>query len=180
MMKPLALSACLLCLSAVSAVAEDHAESIPKFQVFGGYSAASDEGETFHGWAASGHYNFSKWLAVGVETSGHYKTVSGASVTKNSFLIGPRFSLRRGKVIPFVYAMGGIERTKGGIEVAHVAISVTEDEKAAAIGAGIDIELSHRWAVALEADDLLVRSHGSTHGTLRFAAGIVLNIGEKK
>jgi hypothetical protein len=48
-----------------------------------------------------------------------------------------------------------------------------------AFGGGFEIELSHKWALALKGDDLLVRTDGKTHGTFRFGAGVVFYIGEK-
>lgn len=158
---------------------EEHKEAIPQVELFGGYSLSRDEGETFNGWAASVQFNLTNWLAIAAETSGHYKSLHGIDITKNSYLVGPRFSMRGSKVVPFVYALGGVERIKGGVEVAHVVVSESENETAFAIGGGIDIELSHKWAFAIEGDDLLASSHGSTHGTPRFSAGFVFHIGEK-
>lgn len=180
-MKAVVVSVGLLCLT-TSLRADDHGEkgeTIPQVSIFGGYSLARDEGVNYHGWSANAQLNLSKWLALGVETSGHYKTEHGASITKNSYMAGPRFSFRRGKVVPFVYGLVGKERTKGEIEVSHVGISATESETAFAIGGGFDIELSHRWAIAIEGDELMVKSHGETHRTPRFSAGLVLNLGQK-
>ncbi|MBK5255011.1 MAG: outer membrane beta-barrel protein [Vicinamibacteria bacterium] len=170
----------MMCLMAGTVAASDgHEEAVPKAQLFAGYSLARESGTNAHGWASSLNFNVSRWLALGVETSGHYEKDHGASITKNSYLFGPRLSKRGGKIVPFVYALAGIERTKGKVEFDDVSISAAENETAVALGGGLDIELSPRWALAFEIDDLLVRSEGSTHGTLRFSAGIVLNIGER-
>jgi len=157
----------------------EHAETIPLVEVFGGYSVSREEGEMFNGWAATLQVNLSRWLAIEGETSGHYKSLHGIDFSKNSFLVGPRLSMRGNKVVPFVYALAGVERIKGGVEVAHVVVSESESETAFALGGGFDIELSHRWALAIEGDGLMVRAHESTHWTPRFSAGLVLHLGER-
>lgn len=179
MKNPLVVSA-LVCALAASAGASDEAkETTPRAELFAGYSLARESGSNVHGWAASLQYNLSSWLAIGAETSAHHEKDHGATVTRSSYLLGPRLSKRGGKFTPFVYALGGIERTKGEVKVGSISISDSESETAVALGGGVDIELSHRFALAIEADDLLVRSNGKTHGTLRFSTGLVFHIGEK-
>ena len=118
-------------MAGTAGAADEHKEAIPKAELFGGYSLAREDGKNVHGFAASVQFNLSNWLAVGAETSRHSETDHGATVTKSSYLVGPRFSRRGGKVVPFVYALGGIERTTGGVKVGGVSISASESETAA-------------------------------------------------
>ncbi len=153
----------------------EHKEALAKAELFAGYSLSRDDGETFNGFAASLNFNVNSWFGLGVETSGHYKSHDGVDLAKNSFLVGPRVSKRGGKVVPFAYVLGGIERSR--VSIGSVAVS--ENDTAFAIGGGLDFEINAKWAFAIEGDQLLVRSHGDTHGTPRLSIGFVVMLGQK-
>ena len=84
------------------------AQEVPKAEVFGGYSWA---GGNFHGWNASLTGNITKRFSIVADLSGHYGSESDGSVLiqqdAHSFLFGPRFSFRRKRFTPFVYALSG-------------------------------------------------------------------------
>src|SRR5262249_42656946 len=69
-------------------------EDFPRAEVFAGYSYASmDRGDRFdrlnlNGWAASGNFNFNRYLGLTGDFAGHY----GSDFHVHEFLFGPTVS----------------------------------------------------------------------------------------
>src|SRR5262245_55727761 len=116
----------LVCVIASAAFAQDS----PKAEIFGGYSYANAEVSNISkGWNGAVAGNFTNWLGVVGDVSGHYNsqnTVSseGESVTNvetkihvYTFALGPQFTMHIGRVAPFVHLLAGI---------AHTSLSVSE------------------------------------------------------
>jgi len=70
----------MVSVSALILQAQTEQISLPKIEVFGGYSYLNrltyhntpDENPDFHGWEASVNYNFNKLAGLKLDVSGHY------------------------------------------------------------------------------------------------------------
>lgn len=153
------------------------AQEAPKAEVYGGYSFAnvqllSSGRPNAHGWNASVSVNLNRWFGLATDFGGLY----GASTTTtvmfpctppctpttiqetfegktHTFLFGPRFSLRREKVTPFVHVLLGGARLNSTIINTPVVppstpsrFSSSSFDFALALGGGVDYKFRDRWA----------------------------------
>jgi hypothetical protein len=167
---------CLVVLASFPAMAQE----VPKAEVFGGYSWA---GGNFHGWNASVTGNVTKRFGVVADFSGHYGSeIDGPLLVKedaHSFLFGPRFTFRRKRVSPFVYALFGVTRFHGSATVSGQTFSEADTGFSSAVGGGMDIKLNNRVAVrAFQLDYFRPNFFGEAHNRGRLAFGIVLHLGK--
>src|SRR5438477_1975712 len=109
----LCLAAGLALLSCLALAQDEH--PVPKVELFGGYSWMHPGGTlgTRHipdlkkGWAASGTYNFSKYVGLTIDGSGHYSDFSNIGTA----MIGPTFSARSEDGLRFFgEGMAGLHR----------------------------------------------------------------------
>lgn len=170
-------SVCALAWLTVLAAAQD----APKAEVYGGYSALFTEDVTLHGFQASVAGNVNKWFGLVAEFGGAFDTDtqgSGLKVksTVYTYLFGPRFSRRGdGRVTPFVQTLFGGVRGRGELEGAGLNEVETANGFGMALGGGVDVKLSERFALrVIQADYLLTRVDGETANNARVSAGIVL------
>lgn len=172
--------ALVLLLAATSAVA---AQETPRAELFGGYSWA---GGNFHGWNASVNGNVNKWFGVTADFSGHYGSERNVIFEEKqralSFLVGPRFTARRGKrVSPFAYALfGGINYRVNVTRSGQPLFDASDTGFNMALGGGIDIKVNARLAVrAFQLDYFRPHFFGDSHNRGRLAFGLVLRLGKK-
>jgi opacity protein-like surface antigen len=139
------------------------AQESPKTEVFGGYSYLRNSGNSFNGWEGQGTLNFNRYLGVTVDVSGHYRNavaftpVTGVSLTATqrlyNFLFGPTLTARFGKHAAFGHALFGAAHSSlsAGVSVPIIGgISTNVNSGTAfamALGGGIDIGLTHRFAI---------------------------------
>lgn len=104
----------------------------------------------------------------------------------HTFLAGPRFSYRKKeKITPFAHALFGASRSHTETEVildngSRTFFSGNNTSFAAALGGGLDIELSKNIALrVIQADYLLTRSFGFNANNARVSTGIVFRFGNK-
>jgi opacity protein-like surface antigen len=64
-------------------------------------------------------------------------------------------------------------RSRAGITVVGVDITESRTDFAMALGGGLDVRISDRWAIRAQADYALIRADGSTEKEPRFSAGVV-------
>ncbi len=161
-MKKLVLVAVLLLGFSIVAVAQDY----PKVEVFGGYSyfrmdtttnfgAPSGEADlNMNGLDINVAVNGNKWLGFVADFSGAYGTLdtsydyapgveSWADISNYSIMIGPRVTLHRGKVTPFLQALIGIFTGK----YSELGEDFTSNNLAMAFGGGLDINVNDRFAI---------------------------------
>lgn len=114
------------------------------------------------------------------------------SITVNSdtsvhtFLAGPRFSYRKKeRITPFGHALFGASRRHAETEVTfdgggRTFFSANNTSFAAALGGGLDVELSKKIALrVVQAEYLLTRSFGFNENNARVSTGIVFRFGDK-
>ncbi len=187
------------------------AQEVPKVEIFGGYSLFhfDDKGleselqaidptltanRNLHGWNAAAQFNVNHWLGIVGDFSGHYGNVIESpvgSVSGNvyNFLFGPQINLRGKKMTGFVHGLFGANRSKiNSIAVVPPTPEVTDTAFAMALGGGLDINASKRFAVRIAQFDYIYTTHTfsqygldlSHQNNFRFSAGIVLKLGEKQ
>lgn len=88
-------------------------QETPKAELFGGYSYA---GGGSNGFDASIAVNVNNWLGLVGDVGGQYSTFTDQGFTEkirsHSFLVGPRFSARQKRVVPFVHALFGVSKLR--------------------------------------------------------------------
>jgi outer membrane protein OmpA-like peptidoglycan-associated protein len=170
----------VLALSALltpTAVAQD----FPKHELFAGYSYYNANGwyptrkapEFKGGWAGSYTYNFSKWLGLEGEISGHY---NNASDKVHMFMAGPRAKFRTGDHFsPFIHTLVGFAHNTPFDAPAAESFS-------SALGGGFDVDVNRRWSIRMfEADYVYTRYEAvktpNRWEGFRLQGGIIYNMG---
>ncbi len=183
------------------------AQEAPKAEVYGGYSFANVDligGRTnAHGWNASVTANINRWFGLVTDFGGLY----GASTTTiftfsctppctpptfretfegkaHTFLFGPRFTLRREKVSPFVHVLLGGARLNSTTTLVVTPPGVTSRFSsssfafALALGGGLDYRFRDRWAWRVQTDYLQSGFFTATQNNFRLSTGLVFHFGK--
>jgi hypothetical protein len=140
-----------------------------------------------NGWTGSLAVNATSWLSGEVAVSGHYgmptRTIDRATVTLGmrefNYMVGPRFTYRRGRWAPFAHALFGKAHASVVIGAPEIIqpISITETKYAMAFGGGVDLRVYHGLAIRLAQGDWLTTSFvGGHQKNIRFSAGIVFQM----
>jgi hypothetical protein len=184
-MRKLLIGTALIFLIPLGAWAQ---QEFPKVEVFGGYSylKLSPEEDTLNGWNASVTGNITRWFGVEGDFSGHYgnpklngQAIPGFSIDSHTFMGGPKITARISHFAPFAHFLIGVNRAAvkfNGSVVSDIAL-------AAAVGGGLDINISNHFAIrAFQADYLMTRfDTGSIaadrENNFRVSAGIVFKFG---
>jgi outer membrane immunogenic protein len=181
----------VVCLSAFISLfgAAAHAQDIPKFDVFAGYSYVRENPSTsgidsfsMNGGSASLAYNANHWLSAVADFGGyHTNNILGTGIdgTLSTYLFGPRISYRRdSRITPFGQVLFGVAHIGG-----HngLAFSGSNNSFAMAIGGGVDFRVSERFSIRpLQVDYLLTRFNelgagAQSQNDLRVSTGVVLH-----
>ena len=196
-MKKLVLLAVILLGFSGIAVAQDP----PAVEVFGGYSfvradtttaagAPSGNNLNMNGWNASVAFNGNKWLGAVADFGGYYGTLdtsydyapgvtSWADLSIHSIMFGPKVTLHRGAVSPFLQGLFGY----GRIKAKELGITHTENDFAMAFGGGVDVSINDSVAIRPVQVDYFTTKTGLTGDFadhLRYSAGIVFRLGGEK
>jgi opacity protein-like surface antigen len=196
-MKKLVLVAVFLLGFSVMAMAQD----APKIEVFGGYSLVIADTSTaslqrgfegmdlnLNGWNGSIAINGNKWAGFVADFGGYYGTVgyeerneppySWADISVHSIMFGPKFTLHRGAVAPFVQTLFGVARIKGS----EAGDDYIENDFAMALGGGLDVNLNSNVAIRPVQLDWFMTKTGLTGefaDHLRFSTGVVFKLGKR-
>jgi len=160
------------------------AQDAPRVEIFGGYSYLraddDDGGLDLHGWNASTAVNLNKWVGIAADFSGHYGDVtilpgSKADVSGYLFLVGPRFSYRKHKVLtPFGHVLLGAARQ----HISYAGLKDSDSAFALAIGGGLDATVHPNVAIRLfQTDYVLTRFNDDSQHNFRVSTGLVLRLG---
>ena len=181
-MKKLVLVAIFLLGFAAFATAGD----APAVEIFGGYSYVrvnppSDAGVdsiNLNGWNASLTFNGNKWLGFIADFGGYYGSPSfggeSADVKAYSVMFGPKVSIRKGKITPFVQGLFGFTN----LSVA----GISENDFSMGFGGGVDINVADKVAirpVQVEYFGIKEGTSGDFINNFRYSAGIVLKLGKR-
>jgi opacity protein-like surface antigen len=173
------------------------AQDSPKVEVFGGYSylRANDGGQgfNFNGGSGSLAYNLTPWLGVVGDFGGYHWNgsgdFSGESSTTETYLFGPKVSLRHGPLTPFAQVLFGGAHIGVSGECDTVRIhreggpeecNGSENGFAMTLGGGLDWNATPHIGVRLiQAEYLMTRfdgegsDGGNTQNNARISAGVV-------
>jgi len=165
--------AALVVFTSVPAIAADTA---PPVEVFAGYSYTKDGGQGLNGGEASLAIRLTGWIGAEADVSAHYGSALGTRTTRLFFMAGPRFAYRAGRFTVFAHYLAGGARSGSGLTVVGVDITQTRTDFAMAFGGGVDLGISDRWAVRVQADYALISADGVTEKEPRFSAGFAYRI----
>lgn len=181
-----ALVFALLLLVSVPLLAQDYPR---KVEVFGGYMFTRVTNDVYSGhanwsgWNAAGSYFFRRSIGITLDVGGMYKggTVVGTSTQSrsHSFLIGPSWKLRSGKINPFTHALVGFERDSVAAPSGSGLGSPATNRFALALGGGLDVPLNHVISLRVFQLDYALwhtKYLGNNHN-LRLATGILFRFG---
>ena len=176
----------------------------PRVDLSGGYSfwravpfSAGNRIAWTHGGTASVAYNLNDWLGVVGEFGAFRVTRSGTAASNIvsahgdvfSYLFGPRVSFRHDRFTPFVQVLlGGVNASQVTLSgcTAGCASLAGDDAFAMSAGGGLDVKLSHRFAIRLiQAEYLMTRFPDAstntedkiTQNNVRLSAGLVVHFG---
>lgn len=201
----------LACAAAFSSLAK--AQDTPRVELFGGYSYLNFDASaannalnqaglqgignrlSLNGWEASANVNFSRWLGVEGDLSGHYRgtcaSVSGLTCSNFSFMGGPRFTFRDGKIVAFAHGLFGGDKLSLSINsgalgiagVSNLTASVSNTSFALATGGGVDYAVTNRVSIRFAQFDYFLTRHLNdipgvpAQNNYRVSAGIVFSFG---
>jgi len=192
-MKKLLLLALLMVLSLPLMASAQ--EGAPRVEIFGGYALLRIsspepalpglESATGHGFSLSASGNITKSFGVVGEFSRYSKSdalgkiAPGSNVDANvqTYLFGPRFTVRTGKAEPYFHFLIGSAR--GSVETS--GDSQSGYAFAYVLGGGLDVKVHHNFAIRLgQLDFLQARVHdiGGVN-CLRYSVGVVIRLGNR-
>lgn len=173
------LAALILVLAGWAVPASADAQDTPRTEVFGGYAWARDDDRDMNGWDGSITFNLGKWFGVSADVSGLRTSLGNTALCQYAVLAGPRVSVPMGRFTPFGYALAGAFHARSRLEFLSVSNTEGTTEPAVALGGGVNVMLSGRWAGAVKADAAVVRSDGRTDVAPRVFGGVVLRLGRR-
>lgn len=137
-----------------------------------------------NGGYASGAFHVTHWLSLAGEfTGGHANNISflGQDLTLTTFVAGPRVSYPGHRLVPFGQALFGGAHGSDSYFPTGTSSSSSASSFAISTGGGLDVNLTHRFAVrALEVQYLRTSFPNGVNGEqnhLMTGAGIVLKFG---
>jgi opacity protein-like surface antigen len=182
-------------------------EVAPRVEIFGGYSflrvdlgavpadivPGGDLGKLdTHGFNLSFAANAARHVGIISEFSQFTKTESfnilgspiadgvNVKVRVLTLLFGPRVTLHRGKVEPFVHALFGAARATAEAPDFGVSSENAAYAFAYALGGGFDVKVHNNFAIRVaQLDFLQARAGGEGLNNFRFSAGVVIRLGNR-
>jgi hypothetical protein len=162
------------------------AQETPAWEISGGYSyLKADLGHSnfsLNGGTASATQNLNNWFGGRLEVSGYYGHVSGTNISAQTITYGPVFSYRRFRTVnPFANVqLGAIHGSQGYLPLlVSGGLSQSAYKFAMGGGGGVDVQISKRAAIRVQADYLMSRFLGLTQNNLQGTVGMVFRFGKK-
>jgi len=167
------------------------AQETPKAEIFAGYSYMNFGTESIsdrlnlNGWEASAAFNLNRWVGVEADFSGHYKGncwgAPGVTCKHLSFMGGPRFTYRQGRVTAFAHGLFGGDNGS----LSYSGFSTSDTPFALAAGGGMDIALTNHISIRAVQVDYVMTRHFSNYDephqdNIRASAGIVFTVGGRR
>jgi opacity protein-like surface antigen len=179
-------------------------EVAPEVEIFGGYSllrvdpgsvpGSPDIGKlNTHGFNVSMAGNITKHVGIVSEFSHFTKSTSASNILGDpslsgidlklrmlTLLFGPRATLHRGKVEPFVHGLFGAARATAEAPDFGVSAGDAAYAFAYALGGGVDVKVHNNFAIRLgQVDYLGARAGGEGFDNFRFSVGVVIRLGNR-
>jgi Outer membrane protein beta-barrel domain len=194
-MHKMALGFALVMLSSVTAAAQTGAGTVstPSVEIGAGYSllraATVVTGFNMQGGNASVTINLNRRLGI-VGDFGYHTTnfipPTGFKLHVASYTFGPRVTLHRGDHFNiFAHSLAGVGHASGSLYTAGFTQGTSppaaQDAFALVTGAGVDLNVSRRWAIrAVQADWMFTtfpNGASDRQHSLRLTFGVVLRFG---
>jgi opacity protein-like surface antigen len=170
-----------------------------KVEIFGGYSYLRaddcddnsgpncDGGIDLQGFNVSFNQNFTKWIGLKTDISGHYGDVTlipgspKADLNAYLFLVGPQVTFPKfERVRPFAHVLFGVTRVSLTQFPIGGRTTIRDSAFTLAVGGGADLKLTDVVAIRLfQTDYVLTRFDDTTQNNFRASTGVVLRFGEK-
>jgi len=188
-----------LLLLAFFCASSSYAQTIPDWEIFGGYSfqrsnvreyfratpiiySVRNEGANLHGFDVSVTENINPWFAGTLDISGHFAApeISAVKTRQRMYTVmyGPRFSYRRTPGwTPYGHVLLGIAHMDA--RVTPTGPRMSDTSFAFATGGGFDKNIGNKTAIRIvQAEYLHANSLGSNQNNFRLSAGFILYVGE--
>jgi len=160
--------------------------------------AAGNGNGVLNGWNFSAAVNANRWVGVVADFGGYYGPVTKGTTFKpancvlctsdftgilhnmHTFTAGPQVSIRQDKLTVFAHALFGGAHIREDlvINIPPPATSISSTNFAFLVGGGVDIALSHRFAVRIQPDYLKTEILGRRQNNFRASAGVVFRFGQ--
>jgi opacity protein-like surface antigen len=201
-MKKLSLLALLVVLC--SPLAASAQEEAPKVEIFGGYSyfrlnfgqdltavpgGSSLDHLNMNGFNVSFAGNVARHVGIVSEYSRFTRSESvnipilgslNGDINVSTLLFGPRVTLHRGKVEPFVHALFGAARATADASGPGLSQNEVGYAFAYALGGGVDVKVHRNFAIRLgQVDYLAARARAEGLNNFRFSVGVVIRLGNR-
>ena len=174
MRKFIGLAMLSICMSSLTAFAQEMGTAAPKAEIFGGYQYTRfDGGVNANGWDTSVTGNLNNWLGVAADFGGAYKSQNGVSFNNYTYTFGPVVSMRHNETFtPFAHFLVGGFRASASFGGA----SGSSNGLAMMFGGGVDVKATRRLALrAIQFDWLSLHSNGATdNNNMRISTGLLL------
>ena len=166
-------------------------QAVPRFEVFGGFSALRFDSPTIGfadysyltGWNLAGTANITHGLGVTIDASGHY----GSEMNAYNYMVGGQYALRKEKYQIFFHGFIGKAQNTVTIKEPIFNGNVVEAYKNGfesvgrtyAGGGGFDWYLTPRYAIrVIQADFLDSHTFAAHQYDVRVSAGVVFHFGQ--
>ena len=189
-MRKLLVTLALISMFCVPAIGQD----LPQVEVYGGYLFQKYPGVYLHGFVGAIEVNINRFFSVAGEYGYGYNGLSywegDVSWNDMTFMIGPRFSYRGGRIRLFAHALLGGMRNSSNADRTYFLLEAGSVTKfAMAFEGGIDIALNERISIRpIQYGGLTTRrtvdgnwtgpASGWEHQA-RYSGGIVFKFGSK-
>ena len=148
-----------------------------------------------NGWNFSAAVNANRWIGVVADFGGYYGPVtkgktfkpancvlctsdfSGILHNMYTFTAGPQLSIRQDRVTGFAHALfGGAHIREDLVIFNSISDRISSTNFAFLVGGGVEIALSHRFAVRIQPDYLKTEILGRKQNNFRASTGLVFRL----
>lgn len=186
-------------IPAAASAQESGAPPVPAVEISGGYTFLRDglkEGTNFPtGWYASSTVNLNRWFGLVGEATGSYKSNlnlgteelnSSTDASEYTFMGGPRFAAKAGRLMPFGQFLAGAAHLRASVDMpmgmpGHFGVSDTQF--AFQPGGGVNVLLTDNLSLHLGGDYRCIIDFSGDENTytnqLRFLTGFSFNWGAR-
>jgi opacity protein-like surface antigen len=161
-----------------------YGENIPRLETYFGYSfmnagtSGLSSRQNVSGLEASVAVHVNRWLAGEGSLSAYYKTLQIINVGTFGFhdfmmMGGPRVNFHKA----FFHALVGMDHLAGSTNFYAVNGTTTDNALAAAVGGGVQWNVTRQFALRTSADYVMSRFGGLSQNNIRVTLGLVFQLG---
>ncbi|HET9166043.1 MAG TPA: outer membrane beta-barrel protein [Candidatus Angelobacter sp.] len=159
--------------------------------------AAGNGSGVLNGWNFSAAVNANRWIGVVADFGGYYGSPTKGTLFKpancvlctsdftgilhnmHTFTAGPQLSIRQDTVTVFAHALFGGAHIREDLVINNFTSDrISSTNFAFLVGGGVNIALSHRFALRIQPDYLRTEILGRKQNNFRASAGLVFRFGQ--